>query len=171
MSEFRENLIDSGIDINKKDFSEISDIIKFFINKIEKDYLNARMETKTIHHIDELSSNGDDFENLIVRLYEAMGYASKRIGRHGDQGGDVIASKDGENILIQAKNYQGTVGNAAVQHANAAMPHYGCNKAIVITTSSFTKEAIELAKSNSVELIDGKLLKHLLATNLKENWF
>jgi HJR/Mrr/RecB family endonuclease len=170
LEDFRETVINNKIDITKEDYSDLLHILKYYIDEKEKNFLNKRIETKVSNNLNELSKNGDDFENLVVRLYTAMGYASKRIGGHGDQGGDVIASKNGENILIQAKYYQGSVGNAAVQQAAAAMPHYGCTKAVVITTSYFTSEAITLAKSNSVELIDGNDLKYKLLEYLKENW-
>ena len=170
LEDFRETVINNKINITKEDYSDLLKILKYYIDEKEKNFLNKRIETKVSNNLDELSKNGDDFENLIVRLYTAMGYASKRIGGHGDQGGDVIASKNGENILIQAKCYHGSVGNAAIQQAAAAMPHYGCTKAIVVTTSYFTSEAVTLAKSNSVELIDGNDLKHKLLEYLKESW-
>jgi HJR/Mrr/RecB family endonuclease len=50
------------------------------------------------------------------------------------------------------------VGNAAVQATFAGMAHYGADEGWIITTSTFTKSAWELAKSTSVRLIDGKEL-------------
>jgi restriction system protein len=50
------------------------------------------------------------------------------------------------------------------------MKHYGCSKAIVVTTSFFTQEARELAKSNAVRLVDKDELKQLLLDNLHESW-
>lgn len=167
---FREQLIQNKIDISTKDHGELTELLRYFIDKKEKTYMSEFLQTKTVHNLSELSERGDDFELLVVRLYDAMGYASKRIGGHGDQGGDVLASKNGENILIQAKCYQGTVGNEAVQQAATARLHYGCTRSVVVTTSSFTHEAIALAKSNSVELIDGKELKQKLLKHLGEMW-
>jgi len=43
-----------------------------------------------------------------------------------------------------------------------AKNHYRCNKAIVITTSYFTNPAIELAKSNHVELWNRKKLDKMI---------
>jgi len=170
LDDFRENANQNNIDISTKDYKELSEVLKYYINKKEKNYLNQSFESKVSRKISELSKNGEDFENLVVRLYNAMGYESKRIGGHGDQGGDVIANKNGESLLIQAKCYQGSVGNAAVQQAVAAKQYYGCTKAVVITTSYFTLEAITLAKSTSIELIDGKILKQRLVEYLKEVW-
>ncbi len=170
LDDFYETFIKNGIKIKKDENETLFEIIKYYIDNLEKVFLDNRIGARVSHNINELNKNGDDFENLIVRLYNSMGYISKRIGGHGDQGGDVIASKDGENILIQAKCYQGSVGNAAVQQATAAIPHYGCTKAVVVTTSYFTLEAVSLAKSNNVELIDGEMLKRKLLEYLKESW-
>ena len=72
---------------------------------------------------------------------------------------------------MQAKSYEHySVGNSAIQEAAAAMKHYGCTKAIVVTTSYFTTEARELAKSNSVKLVDKDELVQLLVDNLHEAW-
>lgn len=170
LDDFREKANQNKVDISTKDYKELTVILKHFIDKKEKSFLNEGIETKFAHSLNELSKRGDDFEHLVVRLYDAMGYASKRVGGHGDQGGDVLASKNGDNILIQAKCYTGSVGNAAVQQAVAARQYYGCTKTVVITTSFFTTEALALAKSNSVELIDGKLLKQKLLEYLHEMW-
>jgi HJR/Mrr/RecB family endonuclease len=170
LDDFRDNAIQSRVGISKENYSEILAVLKHYIDKKERNYLNQSLEAKSVHSISELGKNGNDFENLVTRLYDAMGYASKRIGGHGDQGGDVIANKNGESLLVQAKCYQGSVGNAAVQQAVAARQQYGCTKAVVITTSYFTPEATELARSNSTELIDGKLLKQRLSEYLREVW-
>lgn len=45
-----------------------------------------------------------DFEILIALLFEKMGYKTKWVGQARDRGADVLAFKDGENILIQAKH-------------------------------------------------------------------
>ena len=94
------------------------------------------------------------------------------IGRSGDQGGDLIANKNGERILIQAKCYRDwSTGNMAVQQVVGAMKLYNCNKAKVVTTSYFTKEAISLAKANGTELISREQLQELLMRFLNENWY
>ncbi len=170
LRDFRDTAIKNRIEISSEDNLELIAILKYFIDEKDRRYMSEGLGSNISNKFSNLNKSGDDFENLIVRLYNVMGYSSKRIGGHGDQGGDVIANKDGESLLIQAKDYTSSVGNAAVQQAVAARLHYGCTKAIVVTQSHFTSEAIELAKSNSVELIDGDLLKQKLLEYLKERW-
>lgn len=70
----------------------------------------------------------------------------------GDQGGDLVLTRGGERILVQAKRHSKAVGNKAVQEAAAARPHYKCHRAMVVANREFTRAARELAKSNEVEL-------------------
>jgi len=89
----------------------------------------------------------------------------------GDQGGDLIITKNQERVLIQAKCYiNSNVGNKAVQEAVAARSYYDCNKTAVVATSNFTREAIELAKANNVELIPREVVQKMLLDYLHESW-
>ena len=45
-----------------------------------------------------------------------------------------------------------------------------CPGAVVITNSTFTPEAEELARTHGVELVDGKLLRVRLQETLGESW-
>lgn len=170
LEEFREQMHQDDIDIDMKGFSELHSVLTYYIDQKEQKFLHESIISNQSSDLNALSKKGDEFEILITRLYNAMGYEAKRIGRHGDQGGDVIANKNGESLLIQAKYYSGSVGNAAVQQAVAARTHYGCSKAVVVTSSHFTPEAIALAKTNSIELVDRRLLQQRLSEFLHEAW-
>lgn len=50
------------------------------------------------------------------------------------------------NIYIQAKRWSGTVGRPEIQKFLGAVAGQGGTKGLSITTSSFTREAIEFAK-------------------------
>lgn len=170
LKDFRDTVIQNNIQISDEDFKDLLMLLKHYIDSKEKDFLNNGIITKEQHRFSELNKQGSDLEYLIVRLYNSMGYISKRIGGSGDQGADVIASKDGINVLIQAKCYVGSVNNEAVQQAFSALSYHGCAKAVVITTSTFTSGAVDLAKANHVELIDGETFKRMLLEQLGEVW-
>jgi restriction endonuclease Mrr len=177
IEDFRDELIQAGIKLSDKDYSEdeslddqMEYVLKTFIDEKERKFVKERVQASVSHSFNELNTKGDDFEHLIVRLFEAMGFASKRIGGTGDQGGDVIAAKGSEQILIQAKCYTVPVGNDAVQQAAAARQFHKCTKAIVMATSTFTPEAIALARETSVELVDRKKLQQYFAKYLNESW-
>ena len=125
------------------------------------DILVQRLETKlehfdpsrfvTMYHIDAM--NGYDFEKFLADVFRTSGYDVEETKLSGDQGADLFAAKFGKKVVIQAKNYSGSVGNTAVQEAISAKNFYGCDEAMVVTNSYFTKSAIELANATSVRLI------------------
>jgi restriction system protein len=57
-----------------------------------------------------------------------------------------------------------------VQQVVGAMKYYDCNKAVVISTSNFTREAIELAKANKTILVAKEQLQKILMESLGESW-
>jgi hypothetical protein len=119
-----------------------------------------------VHHkqrIAVLNSGGDadidkmfgiEFEEWIIASIKRAGLPDARPTRRtGDQGADIIV-RYGRTIVVQAKCYQQTVGNDAVQQAHAAKTHYGAEEAWVVTNSRFTRSARELSTSTGVRLID-----------------
>jgi HJR/Mrr/RecB family endonuclease len=114
--------------------------------------------------------SGSAFEDMLVQLYGAMGYSVQKTGKAGDAGCDLVVNMNNERWVIQAKRYSNSVGIAAVQEANTAKPIYNCSRAMVVTTSNFTKEAYEAARANNVKLVEGDELEALLSRYLKQNW-
>ena len=129
--------------------------------QIHFDILVQRLATKlehfdpnrfvTMYHVDAMG--GYDFEKFLVELFQTAGYDVEGTKLSGDQGADLFVSRFGKKTVIQAKNYSGSVGNAAVQEAISAKSFYGCDDAMVVTNSYFTRSAIELANAASVRLI------------------
>ena len=102
---------------------------------------------------------GVEFETSIARLLMERGFEVSGTAATGDQGADLIAKKNGRTIIIQAKCYQGTVGNKAVQEVISAVAYYGGDEGWVITNSLFTPSAKALAQKSNVRLVDGKTLE------------
>jgi restriction system protein len=91
-----------------------------------------------------------------------MGEASAALGvAPGPDGGiDGIIKEDRlglESIYVQAKRWEATVGRPTIQQFAGALHGNRTRKGVVITTSSFSREAIEYAKSSQIAivLIDG----------------
>lgn len=111
------------------------------------------------------------FERLVVDLLVAMGYggshqdAAQAIGKTNDGGIDGIISEDRlgiDKIYIQAKRWDNTVGRPDIQQFKGALADQVAKKGVFITTSSFSKEAIESAKKSGIVLIDGNRLTSLM---------
>lgn len=103
--------------------------------------------------------SGEHFEIFITNLFNNLGYKAERTKASGDQGIDVIATKGKVKIAIQTKCYSRPVGNHAVMEAVAGGKYYNADKVMVVTNSTFTRSAIELAQSNNVVLWGRSILK------------
>ncbi len=120
-----------------------------------KAYYDTR-KSKPIESGNVTGMSGVEFENHLAQLLKLNGFDSVAgTPATGDQGADLIAKRNGKTIIIQAKRYGGTVGNKAVQEVIAAIKFYNGDEGWVITNSSFTKSARELASKSGIKLIDG----------------
>jgi restriction system protein len=114
------------------------------------------------------------FERLVVQLLLKMGYGGSRqeagraVGRSGDGGIDGIINEDRlglDAIYLQAKRWEGSVGEGPIRDFKGALDAKGAQKGVFITTSSFTPAAIEAARvsrSYRIVLIDGARLAELM---------
>lgn len=113
------------------------------------------------------------FEQLVVDLLVAMGYggsladAGQTVGKSGDGGIDGIIKEDKlglDAIYIQAKRWENTVGRPVVQAFAGSMEGFRARKGVVITTSTFSKDAQEYVTQieRKIVLIDGKRLARLM---------
>lgn len=96
--------------------------------------------------------SGYDYERFVARYLNSCGYNAKTTQRSGDYGVDIVATKGGNRYAVQCKYYSYPVGVEAVQQVVGGMAHYHCNKAMVITNSTFTEPAKTLAAENGVKL-------------------
>lgn len=101
---------------------------------------------------------GKEFEQYLEAVFKRKGYSVERTPYQGDFGGDLIISLNGEKTVVQAKRWKWRVGVKAVQEAVAAKGYYGCDEAMVVTNSTFTPQAKELARRNDVGLWNRKRL-------------
>lgn len=111
--------------------------------------------------------DGFEFEDYVGRLFKKLGYNVEQTKLSGDQGADLIIEKDGIKTVIQTKLYSQPVGNKAVQEVVGAIAYYEADAGAVVTNSTFTSSAIELANKNNVELIDKDVLASFIDTASK----
>lgn len=120
-----------------------------------------------------LKSSPSFFENTVVELVVAMGYGGSRrdagqaIGQSGDEGIDGIIKEDRlglDTIYLQAKRWIQTVGRPEIQKFAGALQGFRAKKGIFITTSDFSREAIDYASriDSKIVLIDGEMLWNLM---------
>jgi len=111
------------------------------------------------------------FETIVLDLLHRMGYGTsrsdlQRVGGSGDGGIDGVISLDKlglEKVYVQAKRWQQSVGRPEVQAFYGALAGQRANKGVFITTSAYTTQAIEFARSvERVILVDGARLADLM---------
>lgn len=143
------------------------------IEMLEEGYSTLRSNLVDELLVSVKSCSPKFFENLVVALLVGMGYggsivdAEKTIGRSGDGGidGKINEDKLGLDIVyIQAKRWQNSVGAQEIRNFVGALAGQKANKGVFITTSNFTKDALQFVQQiqQKVILIDGQQLAQLM---------
>jgi restriction system protein len=133
--------------------------------------LREDLETELLEQVK--NSSPTFFERLVIDLLVTMGYggtrqdAGRAVGKSGDGGIDGIIKEDKlglDAIYIQAKRWEGSVGRPEIQKFAGALQGHRANKGVFITTSSYTREAVEYASliTTKIILIGGEELARLM---------
>lgn len=186
-----EKVLKSRVNITNGYLMKYKSFVDFFrLNKSAEEKNDSEENNTPIENIDKsikmISSRLSDdllemilskepifFERLILDLLNRMGYAfdddsAIATKYSGDKGIDGIIKEDKfgfNNIYIQAKRWNGSVGRPEIQKFLGAVAGQGGTKGLFITTSFFTKDAIEFAKKQlqvKLILVDGKMLTDLM---------
>jgi len=160
------------IDILPVSVQQVSDNESNPKERLDKSYKEVRENVKKELLKRIMSQDDKFFERLVADLLTAMRYGdtergSVRItGRSGDGGIDGECSTDplGINkVFFQAKRWQNSVSGPEIREFVGALTNHRIKQGIFITTSSFTSQAVQEAKSqNMVKLIDGQALMELM---------
>lgn len=152
----------NDLEENNTPIENIDKSIKMISSRLSDDLLEMILSKKPIF-----------FERLILDLLNRMGYtfdddSAIATKYSGDEGIDGIIKEDKfgfNNIYIQAKRWNGSVGRPEIQKFLGAVAGQGGTKGLFITTSFFTEDAIEFAKKQlqvKLILVDGKMLTDLM---------
>ncbi|WP_279159918.1 restriction endonuclease [Thomasclavelia cocleata] len=158
----RELIEENTVEVNSTPIESIDRSLKMISSRLSDELLEMILSKEPIF-----------FERLVLDLLNKMGYAfddeSVIATKYtGDEGIDGIIKEDKfgfSNIYIQAKRWNGTVGRPEIQKFLGAVAGQGGSKGLFITTSSFTRDAIEFAKKQlqvKLILVDGKMLANLM---------
>jgi len=134
-------------------------------------HLRKNLAQEILEKIKKLSPHF--FEQLVVDLLLAMGYGGSRvdagraIGKSGDGGIDGIIDEDKlglDVIYLQAKRWESVVGSKEIRNFVGSLVGKKANKGVFITTSRYTKDAIDYTAGvhHKVILIDGEKLVELM---------
>ncbi|WP_046226619.1 restriction endonuclease [Paenibacillus dauci] len=126
-------------------------IVVALVSRLINEARINRLRRSGIAEIDKM--DGIQFEKYLEQLFRLQGYKANATQAQGDYGADLVISRNGEKIVVQAKRYSKNVGLKAVQEAYGAVAHYKASAAWVVTNSGYTQQAVNLARSNNVRLI------------------
>ena len=116
-----------------------------------------------VHSVDGME--GHQFEVFCADLLRSHGFVEVKITPgSGDQGVDIIAIKNSIRYAIQCKNYSSPLGNTPIQEVCAGKMFYNCHVGVVMTNSTFTASAKQLAEATGVLLWDRAELQEMMRT-------
>lgn len=141
---------------------------KEYVDELEVMLKKTTDEPKQMHYASGVSAidgmDGHEFEYFCADLLRKVGFSDVSVTPgSGDQGVDVLAVKDGIKYAIQCKNYASALSNTPVQEVSAGKQFYGCHVGVVMTNSTFTPGAIQLAVATNVLLWDRQKLGELIS--------
>ena len=110
-----------------------------------------------------------DFE-LIIKDYleNILGFTNvTTTPAKGDYGADLFGIMEMETFAIQIKFYSAPVNLKAIQEVYSAMTHFVKDRCMVVTNSTFTESAINLANTTKCILIDGNDLNKMYSEKIQ----
>lgn len=135
------------------------------VKNIEREYGWAMKDYKALQTKNKVNSLAGlrrmtpvNFEKHIAHLFQEMGYSAYTTARTGDDGIDVIATRNGSTVVVQCKKYaaKNKVGSPQIRNFIGAMELKHATQGYFVTTSSFTEPAKQTAaKKQNLTLIEG----------------
>ena len=130
-------------------------------------FLNARRKAIQLDSQRSIQSVRDlhwrNFEELVAEAYRRQGYRVTEGGYGADGGIDLELRKDDLVTLVQCKQWKTQkVGVNVVREMFGVLTAHQANHFIIISSGTFTQQAIDFATGKPIELIDGPKLLALV---------
>jgi restriction system protein len=112
------------------------------------------------------------FEELCVAYYNEKGIKAETTKLGADGGIDIKLYQDESGkptTIVQCKAWTSLVGVKQIREFLGVMTHEKISKGFYMTTSGYTEEAKDTAKSNNVTLINGDMLIMMISRLTKES--
>jgi restriction system protein len=124
-----------------------------------KNLLDAQADLASIRGL-----SWQEFEKLIAEWFHRIGYTvSEQGGASADGGIDLIARGTNEKILVQCKHWRARmVGVSVARELYGVMTAEGATGGALVTSGSFSNDAVAFASGKSIQLIDGTKLEQLV---------
>ncbi|MFE7857604.1 restriction endonuclease [Streptomyces sp. NPDC057403] len=125
--------------------------------------VEAQRQARTHPHRDAPASSGRQLEERVAQLLNRDGFTSVEVTvAPGDLGADVTARTSGaRRVVLQCKNYADRrVTSTELQRFGGTFRTvHAADIGLVVTTTDFTRAAIEYARQAGIRLMDGHDLR------------
>jgi len=110
----------------------------------------SRADSELVFDLDKIS--GHEFEEVMIAVFQRMGYQTERGKLSNDEGRDIVLRKDGRVVVVECKHQKSPVGRPVIQKLHSAVMTYrhACN-GLVVTTSSFSEAASKYVEDINAE--------------------
>jgi restriction system protein len=104
------------------------------------------------------------FELLVHQAFRHRGYVIGETGSTGADGAvDLVLRKAGKYFLVHSRLWKNTMIDVVpVRELHSAMRAKHAEGGFVVSTGSFTREAMAFASGRNIQLIDGPTLREML---------
>lgn len=110
-----------------------------------------------------------EFQVLVCRLFQQMGFRVEQTPYVGDNGSDGYLFKNGEKTVLQCKRVKAAVGEPVLRDLFGTMHANQCANAIVVTTGTPSKQARVWAEGKPIRIIELEELESLLRHHFQES--
>jgi hypothetical protein len=104
------------------------------------------------------------FEHLLAYLFAKKGYRVARLRLRGDCGAVLLLDLPDARTIVQVKHWHGLVRHDAVHQVVIAKARYRAARALVVTSSNYSQDAVAVANANGVTLWNRAALAAELST-------
>lgn len=130
----------------------------FFNSRRKAKQLDTQRNIQTVRGL-----HWRNFEELVAEAYRRQGYRVTEGGYGADGGIDLELRKDGQLTLVQCKQWKAQkVGVNVVREMFGVLTAHQANQFIIISSGTFTQQAIDFAAGKPIQLIDGPKLMALI---------
>jgi len=117
-------------------------------------YRDARVQHEKAKRDFWFGLSGTAFEHHLADLYARQGYSVALTKTSGDEGIDIVLTRDGKRTIVQCKQHSKPVGPAIARELYGALVASRAHSAILACTSGFTVGVLDFVRDKPIELID-----------------
>jgi restriction system protein len=119
-------------------------------------------DLRGLDHVRNLS--WQRFEMVVGEAFRRLGYTVAQTGGGvGDDAIDLVLRKDGKQYFVQCKHWKAlSVGVRPIRELAGVISARRAAGGIVVSSGSYSKDAVQFARASGIELIDGPALEQMV---------